>query len=315
MKKRLSKVLLLIGLLSLTFGSVSYAHYLSSGYSLYSMKYRIIDSAGNTAWSKAASNWTSAAGTTISHDSTSLNGAHYGDLAYSWFGLYSPTGSPTKYFNVYVNPKSIHEYAGCNSNPGACAISSATHEFGHAQFLNDIEQYYGNSSIMSYERDRTTITTPQAHDIADLNAYRNEVRSSDEADLYNPTPHADWPEFNFEELVSQQTDVVVEVKVVDTQEKPKVDGFPQAQLATLEILNTIQGDISGEIVLDQALDYVEEGNTYIMFLKQSGDYYYESDKNSILTEENGIYNSNIPDFEGSFKEIGTFKSTFNSNRI
>lgn len=102
----------------------------------------------------------------------SLNAAHYGELAYSWFGLYSPTGTPTKYFHVYVNTKAIHEYPGCNNNPGACAISSATHEFGHAQFLNDIESNYGNTSIMSYERDRTTITTPQPHDINDINSYR-----------------------------------------------------------------------------------------------------------------------------------------------
>jgi hypothetical protein len=310
MKKKLSKVLLLSGLLSLAIGSVSYAHYYSSGYSLYNIKYRLIDSAGSTAWSKAASNWTNAVGTTISQDSTSLNGAHYGELAYSWFGLYSPTGSPTSYFHVYVNTKAIHEYPNCNSNPGSCAISTATHELGHAQFLNDIERYYGDSSIMSYERNRTTITTPQAHDINDIRSYRNGVSSTSNTDLYNPTPHADWPEFNFDELVSKRSDLIVQVKVIDTKEKPKVDGLPQAQLATLEVLDIIQGTVTGEIILDQALDFVVEGNTYIMMLKQRGDYYYESDKNSILLEESGSYNSDIPDFKGKFTDVKTFKLKF-----
>ncbi|MEK3792941.1 hypothetical protein MKX42_14520 [Paenibacillus sp. FSL R7-0204] len=168
---------------------------------------------------------------------------------------------------------------------------------------------------MSYERDRTTITTPQPHDINDINPYRSSAKSSTSPDNYNPIPHADWPEYNFNELISKQSDVVVQVKVIDTQEKPVDDNLPPAQLSTLKILDTIQGDVSGEIILDQALDFVENGNTYIMILKKQGDYYYESDKNSILIDQNGTYNSNIPDFKGKFTEFDTFKSTFASKKL
>ncbi|NUU78021.1 hypothetical protein [Paenibacillus xylanilyticus] len=167
---------------------------------------------------------------------------------------------------------------------------------------------------MSYERDRTVITTPQAHDINDIKSYRNSASSTSESDLYNPIPHADWPEFNFEDLVTEQSDIVVHVKVIDTQSKPHVDGQPQAQLATLEILDTIKGNSHDKIVLDQALDYVEKGKTYIMLLRQQGDYFYESDKNSVIKEVDGLCTSNIPDFKGSFTELKDFESAFDSEQ-
>ncbi len=55
--------------------------------------------------------------------------------------------------------------------------------------------------------------TPQAHDINDIKSYRNSASSTSESDLYNPISHADWPEFNFEDLVTEQSDIVVHVKV------------------------------------------------------------------------------------------------------
>ncbi|MBP1999704.1 hypothetical protein J2Z69_000723 [Paenibacillus shirakamiensis] len=310
MKKKISKAILASALLSLSVGSVSYAHYYSGGFDLYSMSYRLIDSAGSTAFSKAASNWTSAVGTTITKNSTSLNAGHYGEMNYGWFGLYDPTGSPTKYFHIYVNTTAIHSYQGCNSNPGACAISTTTHEFGHAQYLNDIETGFGDNAIMSYQRDRTKTTAPQQHDINDIRSYRTGATSKDNANSYNPEPHADWPEFKFDELVSKQSDLVVQVKVLSNQEKPAVEGLPPARLSKLQVINTIQGSAPNEITLDQALDFVKIGKTYILVLKKIGDYYYESDKNSVILEENGSYNSNIPDFKKRFTEFNTFKSSF-----
>lgn len=43
---------------------------------------------------------------------------------------------------------------------------------GEPPYLDDLEDGWGNRSIMSYERNRTTILSPQSHDINDIKSYR-----------------------------------------------------------------------------------------------------------------------------------------------
>lgn len=151
----------------------TFAHYLSSGYSLYQMNYNSIDGPyADYLFSQATQNWTNAVATSFTETSYTSNTVRRADLADTWYGLYSPTGSPTSYFTIWVNSRTLAE--DFPNNTYTAELSTATHEFGHAQYLADLESGWGNSSIMSYERDRTQITTPQQHDIDDIKSYRGQ---------------------------------------------------------------------------------------------------------------------------------------------
>lgn len=307
--KKLTVVAIICALFFSTFVFSANAHYSAGGYSLYSITYRIVDSAGEDVWEEAAQNWVDAVGTGFRQSAYSLNQAHYGDLAYEWFGLYSPNDTPATYFHVYVNTQSIDNFADCDGHETECEISTATHEFGHAQFLADIKSGYGNRSIMSYERDRTTILTPQQHDIDDIESYRQNNLFKGTQQFYNPEPHADWPVYNFDEIIGDAAETVVLVEVTDVKPKQVGEGEPPAQLATLKVLETFYGSSDSEIILDQALDFVEPGESYIIFLKKKGDYYYEVSGESVIQEKNGVFTSKIPGFTGEFTKE-SFRSEF-----
>jgi hypothetical protein len=164
---RFSKSLIIALVFSLFLTFTAFAHYYSSGWSLYSMTYKSVDSDNGICY-QGATNWTTAAGTTMTQNTSSLNSCYYRYYPETWYGLYTKY---TSYFTVQLNKdKLLADFPGA---PWNSSVSSSTHEFGHAQFLNDIPSGYGNLSIMSYERDRTTITTPQSHDTSDLYSLRN----------------------------------------------------------------------------------------------------------------------------------------------
>jgi hypothetical protein len=159
-------------IMSLT--SVTSAHYLSTGYDLYSMTYKYSGENSEYVFYQAAKKWSDSAGTTITADSRSDNYAYYDEYLFSWYGQYTwyedSNGDVYKY-RIRVNKKTILE--DYPNDELTVAIGVAVHEFGHAQFLDDIESGYGDKSIMSYERDRVKITDPQQHDLDDLYNYRN----------------------------------------------------------------------------------------------------------------------------------------------
>jgi len=155
------------------FSSINaFGHWYQYGYNLYSFTYS--PDSGSDYWAgQAAKNWRDKAGTTITKSTYSNNTVSLANYNYSWYGLYTPytnsSGGVYK-FSIKANTYALQDDY---TNWDKALISTLTHEFGHAQYLNDLESGWGNLSIMSYERNRETILTPQAHDINDLNNYRN----------------------------------------------------------------------------------------------------------------------------------------------
>lgn len=149
--------------------STALAVYYSGGYSLYSMTYSVESSGSSSIFSTAANNWTTAVGTTIRMDSTSPNKVYFQDYPYNWFGQYTPYTTPVRSFRIDINNRRLQEEH--PDNLQNAWISTATHEFGHAQYLDD-RSGYASFSIMSHGRDRGVMTKPQTLDINDINSMR-----------------------------------------------------------------------------------------------------------------------------------------------
>lgn len=123
---------------------------------------------------------------------------------------------------------------------------------------------------------------------------------------------ADWPSYNFEEMMGEATTVVVIGSVTNVVKLIDDEGF-ESQLATIKVNKGLTDDPPNEITLHQSLDYVEKGNNYILIVEKRGadGYYYElTDKAVIPVIENEVV-SEIPGFSGKFT-INEFVELFNS---
>ncbi|WP_284141174.1 hypothetical protein [Virgibacillus sp. LDC-1] len=171
----LTSVTIITGFIFLVSATSALAHYYAYGYSLYSMTYNL-KTGGDWYFSEAAKNWGNAVGTNISQNGYSGNTARLASYSYTWYGQYAPkvSGGKTYAFDIRVNTRTLARDYGSDSGYASwqSIVSTATHEFGHAQFLNDLESGWGNASIMSYERNRDTIYKPQSHDITDIQNMR-----------------------------------------------------------------------------------------------------------------------------------------------
>ncbi|MFZ3591860.1 hypothetical protein ACOI1C_22275 [Bacillus sp. DJP31] len=120
--------------------------------------------------------------------------------------------------------------------------------------------------------------------------------------------HADWPDKNIEELVLE-SDLIAVVKVKKI-EKKIAEGVAEEevsnrQLSTLSIEKVIKGEKTKEIILNQALDYIDgnENRKYFMFLTEGTDgYYYELTNLAIVPEKEGVYKSKIKGLTDEFTE-------------
>jgi len=96
---------------------------------------------------------------------TSLSGSSLTVTSYSdtWYGYYQRCGDSCYYLRV--NSRTINRDA---SNFSNFVTSVVVHEFGHAFNLahNSL-----SASIMNHDRNRNSMTTPQPHDVADVNEY------------------------------------------------------------------------------------------------------------------------------------------------
>ncbi|MER6826161.1 hypothetical protein ABT352_09245 [Streptosporangium sp. NPDC000563] len=120
----------------------------------------------NSSWQgpmdRALSNWNATATPAYigksSGSSSTIVAASYSN---TWYGLYTSYGS---YFKIQLNSRTISADA---SNFSNFVTSVFVHELGHALSLahNDL------TSIMNHGRPRNTMTTPQSHDVSDVNAY------------------------------------------------------------------------------------------------------------------------------------------------
>lgn len=121
----------------------------------------------NSTWQgpmdRALSNWNATASPADFHKSTfsgsSITAASYSD---TWYGHYQRCGGSCMY--VKLNARTISADA---SNFSNFVTSTFVHELGHALNL----AHNSLTSIMNSSRNRNSMTTPQSHDVADVNAY------------------------------------------------------------------------------------------------------------------------------------------------
>lgn len=266
-----------------TVANAAQNHYYSGGKSLYSIKYSSVDNDNGICY-QGAKNWTTAAGTTMTQDSSASNKCYYRDLPETWYGLYTPYNT---YFKIELNKSQLSaDFSGSIWN---ASVSSATHEFGHAQYLGDHdtasgENVYKTTSIMSYSRDRTTMTTPQSHDLSDLQGFRNPTFNAPVSNVVEP--QADFPYYDVNQLVNGKSDLVVVASVDSVNEvKENKEEDPNAshQEAVLHIEEDIYGKAaSSKIKLYQTVEKVKPGQKYLLFLsyRPTLDQYVVSDGNS-----------------------------------
>lgn len=99
----------------------------------------------------------------------SSSGAYLEVAGYSdtFTGQYTNCG-PGCYI-IRINSRAISEAKPTNLSNFITSV--AVHEWGHAFDLADIPYGSSGQSIMAYARDRNLMTTPQPHDVADVNDY------------------------------------------------------------------------------------------------------------------------------------------------
>ena len=118
----------------------------------------------NVAIDRAIANW-NATSSPADIFKYSNSGAYIAVGSYSdtWYGTYTGCGSGC--YIIRLNERSIS--AARPSNISNFITSVAVHEWGHALNL----AHNSVTSIMWDSRNRNTMTTPQSHDVADVNQY------------------------------------------------------------------------------------------------------------------------------------------------
>lgn len=135
------------------------------------------------------------------------------------------------------------------------------------------------------------------------------VHQNNIAQNYSTESSADWPIYEIDQMLNNQSDLVVFATVEDIRDKEEIgnenhDGI-NAKISTLqidEVVYSSSSNIDRTIELDQALNYVEPGESYLLFLKKNGDYYYEADGNSLIPEIDNTFEVEIPGIEGSYNK-------------
>lgn len=170
--KRVIVSIILLAIFTLPMAaSAAQNHSIPNGYSLYSITYRSM-SDDDGICKEGADKWRDL-GTSMTHSTSSSNHCYVNYYLENWYGLYEK--GATSRFIIRINMDSIEkDYPRSTWN---AAISVAVHEFGHAQYLGDHdtegEGVYKTTSIMSYDRNRATMTAPGSHDEDDLWDLRN----------------------------------------------------------------------------------------------------------------------------------------------
>ncbi|AQQ53468.1 hypothetical protein [Planococcus lenghuensis] len=117
-----------------------------------------------------------------------------------------------------------------------------------------------------------------------------------------PAAAADWPAMTLEEMKTE-ADLIAFATVEDTITKETSSGI-YAQIATLEVTEAISGTAPGKVELNQSTDFVEEGETYLLFLLKhvTDSYYYIVNYAGIIEEQNGLYSGGILEEDSLSKE-------------
>lgn len=122
----------------------------------------------------------------------------------------------------------------------------------------------------------------------------------------------DWPVYTFAEMMTDKVDVVAFVTVVQTSDMDE-----RARLSTLRIDELIFESEEGmvgadEITLNQMFDYVEEGESYLVFLQKAGVEYVRVSLPSLIKAREGKYEVQMEGLRGYYDKA-EFKRSFQHN--
>jgi predicted Zn-dependent protease len=122
----------------------------------------------NSVWQgpldRAISNWNGTATPVwITKNSAADNWITAAQYAETYYGRYTTHWNLGRYFDIKLNSRTI---AGAATNISNFITSVFVHELGHALSL----AHNSETSIMNDGRNRNSMTTPQAHDISDVNS-------------------------------------------------------------------------------------------------------------------------------------------------
>lgn len=123
---------------------------------------------------------------------------------------------------------------------------------------------------------------------------------------------ADWPVYNAETLITEKADLVAFV-TVESQQVTKGKNELSLAISKLKVDNVVYGDITSDTIeYHQNVDFIKEGESYLLFLKRVDDgIYVRPDANSISVEQNGTYEVKVKGIEGSYTK-DNFTNAFNT---
>lgn len=126
----------------------------------------------------------------------------------------------------------------------------------------------------------------------------------------NTEASADWPVYDYNQMIDTNSDLIAFITVESIQDKEltgneNIDSL-NAKISKLnidDVLYNRSSNIEKTIKLDQALDFVEPGQSYLMFLSKNEGYYYVTDGNSVIPEKDNMYEVEVPGIEGKYDKI------------
>lgn len=124
---------------------------------------------------------------------------------------------------------------------------------------------------------------------------------------YNPQPHADWDTYTFEQYINEEADLVAFVTVQKVEDKKKINKDDlDAKLSTLQLdeilFNKLPSTSLKNVVLDQATEFVQPGEKYLMFLTKKGEYFYEIGAEGKIKINDGKFKTHIKGIEGEYTQ-------------
>ncbi|WAA13269.1 hypothetical protein [Fervidibacillus halotolerans] len=124
---------------------------------------------------------------------------------------------------------------------------------------------------------------------------------------YNPQPQADWDTYTFEQYINEEADLVAFVTVQKVEDKPKINKDDlDAKLSTLQLdeilFNKLPNTSIKNVLLDQATEFVQPGEKYLMFLTKKGEYFYEIGAEGKIKLNGGEFKTHIKGIEGEYTQ-------------
>ena len=123
----------------------------------------------------------------------------------------------------------------------------------------------------------------------------------------NLPPSADWDTYTFEEYINEEADLVAFVTVLKVEAKSKMNEDDlDAKLSTLQLdeilFSNLQDSSLDKVILDQATEFVQPGEKYLMFLNKIGDYFYEIGAEGKIKLNDGRFKTHIKGLEGEYSQ-------------